>query len=280
MRDVIVLSHKRTVGSGAALADALGVRCVTPKNTRPIPPDTLLINYGVSAPLPWVAQHPVALTLNCPVPVAKAVHKRRCLDVLYNEGISTLEYTTDIWQAMEWLSNGPASRRKVFARTLVAGSQGRGIHIFEDSDDMMNEHGRRAFKLFTRNVPKTKEYRVHVVNGKAIHMSQKRAMSDAKLAELGIKGVDRAIRSYKNGWVFANELQGTPEQLELVANEAERAVDALGLDFGAVDMLALGVGPAITGWKVCEVNTAPSLDGNTTLQSYVNAIQEGLRHEN
>lgn len=279
MREVVVLSHKRTVGSGKALADALGGRCITPKNTKPVPPDALLINYGVSTPLPFVSRHPVERTLNTSVPVGKAVHKLTCLTLLENKGVPVPEFTTDPWSTDYWFTNGAAAKRKVFARSLMTGSQGRGITIFEDHDALIQAHEVRPFKLFTRNVPKTKEYRVHVMDGKAIHVAQKRAMSADKRAELGFGGVDRSVRSYKNGWVFANELQGAPSAIERMADAAVQACGVLGLSFGAVDMLVTGQGDAIIGWAVCEVNTAPSLDGTTTLTAYVNAIKE-IAHEN
>jgi hypothetical protein len=286
MRDLIVLSHKRTVGSGSALARALGVRCITPKNTRPIPEDALLLNYGVSSPLPFVSRHDPALTLNCSVPVGTAVNKVACLDKLRRAGVSVPEFTTDVWETKQWFSTGHSSRQSVFARTLTRGSQGRGIYIFDSFDSLVCEYENRYhsskklnFQLFTRNVPKTKEYRVHVFNGQVIGLSQKRQMSEEKLELMGIAEVNRKVRSYKNGWVFANEVQGSESGLHKVKTAGVDAAEALGLTFCAVDVLTTGSGNSIEKVYVCEVNTAPSLDGETTLSNYIEAI-EVLRNEN
>ncbi len=273
MREIIVLAHKRTVGSGAALANALGVRCITPRNTKVIRPDTLLVNYGVSTPLQFVTRHPVENTLNSPVPVGRAVNKLTSLRAMSNAHVSLPQFTEHLYEAHDWSQEGTEAERRVFCRTLLCASKGKGI-IVATPDTLLDIANEIHVKLFTRNVPKTKEFRVHVVNGEAVSIAQKRQMSPEKLAELGISEVNRAIRSYENGWVFANEVVGTPPDLNRVKHEAVLAVNAHGLDFGAVDVLVTGPGATFSKVVVCEVNTAPSLDGETTLNNYVNVIKE------
>jgi D-alanine-D-alanine ligase-like ATP-grasp enzyme len=148
-----------------------------------------------------------------------------------------------------------------------------------DPDDLISISERFNVKLYTRNVPKTKEFRVHVMGGEVIHVAQKRAMSDEKLSTLGINESDRSIRSYERGWVFANELDVTEKGLRTVKEVAVEAVNGIGLHFGAVDVLATGAGRSVKRAVVCEINTAPSLSGDTTLSSYVKGIQE-IANEN
>lgn len=75
------------------------------------------------------------------------------------------------------------------------------------------------------------------------------------------------IRNHANGFVFCRDNIIEPSDLRDVAIQA---VTALGLDFGAVDVI----------WNehynkcyALEVNTAPGLEG-TTLERYTNKIKE------
>jgi len=112
--------------------------------------------------------------------------------------------------------------------------------------------------LYVLYKKKRSEYRVHVFNGQVIDVSEKRKRR-------GIDRDDGYIRNLANGWVFCRD--GIVEPADL-RDLAIRAVQALGLNFGACDII----------WNerenkcyVLEVNTAPGLEG-TTLQRYVDAI--------
>jgi D-alanine-D-alanine ligase-like ATP-grasp enzyme len=82
-----------------------------------------------------------------------------------------------------------------------------------------------------------REYRVHIFKGKSIRVSEKSFFND-----------DRGKRDY----VTVNH----NTELSHVRKAAKKAVEALGLDFGAVDILATDD----ECW-VLEVNAAPGLGG-------------------
>lgn len=274
---IYVLSRYRTIGSGRALADAVGATCITPKYSRDFNPEDIIINYGVCNPCPGLVRHS-GIVINPPLPVRKAVNKLSSLDTFKNGSVPTLEYCSPSDLDYDWFDTGHTSRRSIIVRTILTGSQGRGILYFDDKYEYHNWvcSNPDKPKLITRYFPKTKEFRVHVAFGKVIHISQKRAMSAGKIAELGLKveEPDRIVRSYKRGWVFANEI--TAESTDAVERAAIKAVNSLGLAFGAVDVLATGAGEKVNKVAVCEVNTAPSLDGTTTLASYEKAFKENL----
>jgi predicted ATP-grasp superfamily ATP-dependent carboligase len=77
------------------------------------------------------------------------------------------------------------------------------------------------------------------------------------------------VQSHDNGWVFcqAGEVDFAVQDL------AMNAIKALGLDFGAVDVI-IRRGKAY----ILEVNSAPGLEGRT-LQAYVEAIKEYLNEQ-
>lgn len=98
-----------------------------------------------------------------------------------------------------------------------------------------------------------------------IDIQQKRLANGAREVE----GHNEYIRSHANGWIFAREDIVEPKELRSLALEATAA---LGLDFGAVDII----------WNekedkcyCLEVNTAPGLEGQTLI-SYTNAIRRLL----
>jgi glutathione synthase/RimK-type ligase-like ATP-grasp enzyme len=100
---------------------------------------------------------------------------------------------------------------------------------------------------YIQNAPH--EYRVHVFNGKSIRISEK--------AFFGREGNHRLYTTIK-----------PTGQIDHVRSAAKLAVEALGLDFGAVDILANDE----NCW-VLEVNSAPSLGGSMP-QLYAQAFEE------
>ena len=103
------------------------------------------------------------------------------------------------------------------------------------------------------------EFRVHVIADRVVKISQK----------LGGEG---DIRSHRNGWRFLQPEIPSAERRKM-RQAAKDAVTAIGLDFGAVDVLR----DSSTGevW-VLEVNTAPAMTDPTsnTLDRYVRHITQ------
>jgi D-alanine-D-alanine ligase-like ATP-grasp enzyme len=117
-------------------------------------------------------------------------------------------------------------------------------------------------------VKKLTEYRIHVGINQAYPMGYIIA-AQKKLKRRSVPNaeINYQIRNHKNGWVFTRENVHPP--LEVI-EEAKKAVKALGLDFGAVDV----------GWNereekatVYEVNTACGMEG-TTLDDYASYFSQ------
>ena len=99
-------------------------------------------------------------------------------------------------------------------------------------------------------------------DGKVIDMQWKRRRRNTN--------VDEYIRSYDNGWVFTREGIGKYyEEQQKVKTQGLLAVKALGLDFGASDVIYSEKHRKAT---VLEVNTSPGLEG-TSVQLYADAIR-------
>ncbi len=100
------------------------------------------------------------------------------------------------------------------------------------------------------------EYRLHMFNGKSIRAGKKGAREGVRQHPW--------IRSYDAGWGINYAGFNSTKAMRTLA---AKAVETLGLQFGAVDMGKKQNGDLI----VLEVNRAPGLEGGT-VTSYVNAI--------
>lgn len=192
--------------------------------------------------------------INRPEAVRMASNKLSAFRKMQESGVNLPGFTASRDEALGWIGEG----RTVMARTLLSAHSGRGIVVARTSEELPYA------PLYTRYFSKTKEMRVHVFQGRVIDYVEKKAKLDRDPATY-----NRYIRNTVNGWIFSRE--GVTQNPKVV-EQAVRAVQALGLDFGAVDVL----------WNdkkavVLEVNTAPGLCG-TTLVRYTEAIrQAGFR---
>lgn len=147
------------------------------------------------------------------------------------------EFTTDKDQANVW-----RSRSKVLARQRLDGHSGQGIEEFNGQDA----------PLYVRYYPKDTEVRVHVFDGRVFLISQKRRRN-------GHDG-NPIIRNHSNGYIYSAKLSNylaIPE----IQRIAERAVNAVGYRWGAVDIICRR--DRNPQYLVLEVNAAPGLEGRT-----------------
>lgn len=167
------------------------------------------------------------------------------------EGVTCVPNTTSKEVAQGWLKEG----KTVFARTS-GGQGGSGITVVS-----LPEGDIPQAELYTQYVKKKKEFRVHVYGDKVICVQEKRKRN----------GVDAnpLIRSHGNGWVFCFKNIVEPDGLRVLGLAAVRAV---GLDFGAVDII---YNEHQNKLYVLEVNSAPGLCPTTT-EAYANAILEAV----
>ncbi len=139
-------------------------------------------------------------------------------------------------------------------------------------NDLLNPPTRPDF--FSQKVNFVNEYRLHSFLGKSIRAGKKILREGFKMAtpEAPFKSApDIAhpwIRSYDAGWrIFYDNFRSTKP----MKNIANKAVKALGLDFGAVD-----IGETDSGvFLILEVNRAPGLEGGTT-EAYIRNIQRWI----
>jgi hypothetical protein len=158
-----------------------------------------------------------------------AANKGRALELLTQNGINVPPAVT------------------TFNGELVVGRtenhvRGSGLFLISSQRDFELAQRNLGCTHFMLYIPTEREYRVHVVRGEVIGVGEKRMADDA--TSLHIRNVD-------TGWTF-RYIDNAPQNIKDIGLGA---VQALGLDIGAVDVIK----STGNNLYVLEVNTAPSL---------------------
>jgi D-alanine-D-alanine ligase-like ATP-grasp enzyme len=132
-------------------------------------------------------------------------------------------------------------------------------------------------------IPKTREYRVHVFTKARALEKEERSPEDYvsfKISEKvwtgeGKPDPDEPQKNHDFGWTFLGPQNRRKEELDVVRYVAKEAISALGMHFGAVDVMYR------IGNKrpyVLEINSAPSLsdDNADTCERYAARILKTL----
>jgi glutathione synthase/RimK-type ligase-like ATP-grasp enzyme len=242
-----IYPYKMASQSAKALAQALGVKRLKPEG-RMIA-DTF-INWGASK-IKREYAHNVGI-YNHPDSVDIAANKLKTFMAL-DQIVPIPDYTTDRVEAQEWLNSGIT----VVERHTLTGHSGEGIRLVE-FDDLLSDDA----KLYVKYIKKEQEYRLHVFDFDVFFIQRK-----ARALDVPDDNVNWQVRNHANGFIYANQDIELPDVAKEMAIEA---IQTLGLDFGAVDMI---YNARQNKFYVLEINTAPGLFG-TTLDKYVEKLKE------
>lgn len=247
-----IYAYKQGSASALALAQGLGIKVLKHEGSKYKPKvgRDMVINWGCSE-LPELFKD--VAVINKPEVVKCASNKLSFFEAVQGD-VMTPDFTTDTLVVQAWLDDG----QTVVVRHKLNGHSGEGIEIIKGDVDIPEA------KLYVKYVPKKDEYRVHVLAGQVVDVQRK-----ARNKEVADDQVNWQVRNHHNGFIF---VRGDVEAPPPVLEQAVKAVEVCGLDFGAVDII----------WNdkhksayVLEVNTAPGLTG-TTLEGYINRFKELL----
>lgn len=247
-----VYSGDRPSNGAKTLAALSGFLRLRPGKFHKLKGYDVIINWGTTQPLAdkfGISQFVVIL--NMPDKVASASNKLLAFTKFKELDVKTVDWTDDQTVAQGWSNN----EFVVVVRNKLTGHSGNGIVIIEKNGIVP------VAPLYTKYIFKEYEYRVHVCSGQVIDTQKK------------IRDPDRTpttwkVRSHDNGFIFARN--------GIIASAARddtaiKAIEALGLNFGAVDIVEDKKG----FFYVLEVNTAPGLEGQT-IESYGNAFRQSI----
>ena len=236
-----IYSYNNASASALALSAALGVKRIKHEG-KPLRVKGAVINWGRST-LPRLES--CSTLVNGHTGVAAAANKLSAFKTL-DEYVRCPSWTEHRDEASLLILGGST----VVCRTILNGHSGNGIVIAKTQDELVDA------PLYTRYVKKAQEYRIHVHAGEVFFVQRK-----ARDKGVPDDQVNWQVRNHQNGFIYANQ---NVEVSHEAKEQARLAVAALGLDFGAVDII-LG---SDSVFYVLEVNTAPGLSG-TTLDKYV-----------
>lgn len=261
MSQVLVVPYKSGSESAKLLANSLNCKrmklegsSVTDKN------DLVLINWGNSTI--DLSSFRQARVFNKPHKIRLASHKLEFFKTIDRDNADSIlpipipDWTTHVSIARQWYDEG----HDVVIRNVMQGHSGEGLDLIRYKEDVSASSAVYNAPLYTKYMKKRDEYRVHVVKNVPI-LIQRKAVPHGTTPE------NYQIRNHSNGFVFTiSDVKPSPS----VISSAVNAVNVLGLDFGAVDVIWNERKKEAT---VLEVNTACGLNGNTTLARYSGALQ-------
>ena len=252
---------EKTPDSGTILADALGIKVWS---NRPHSAHKLLINWGVSH-----NKSGGVIYINGDEKVGQAVNKLTAFRCMASVGVPIPNFTDDKEVASTFIEIGS----KVVCRTLLSGSCGEGIVLAKTIDQLVDA------PLYVEAIKKIAEYRAHVVREPASTeyntlIVQKKRLTTESLAARGIVERSTFIRNTANGYIYSEGHNlSYPYELE-IQSVATRAIKALGLSFGAVDIIM----DEYSKFYVLEVNTAPGLKCTSTLEFYRSHLHKYMEY--
>ena len=247
-----ILPYKMGSTSAGLLATQLCCRRVYhDRNYRPSKRH-VLINWGSGKAPDWDAAG-CDRVINNFNNVKIAANKLDTLRIFSAAEVPHPEFSTNYRYALDWLNEG----HMVVARHLLTDNSGAGIELLTKDN-----HGILTAPLYTKYQRKTHEYRVHVLpNGKVLLNQKRRNMT------VSTEDVNWQVRNTAGGFIYARE---AVTHNQSVVDAAVKAVEALGLDFGAADVIYHQPTGKV---MVLEVNTAPGLAGSI-LNAYQLAFEE------
>lgn len=244
---IFLLYHRTSRPTGRVIADAFGAKRGYGTNLlRGVVPDVFL-RWGSSREVPFQA----GVCVQRAAAIRQAADKLVTFGLLREAGVPIPDFTPIRAHANGWSVAG----KTVLGRTRH-GARGRGIHVYEPGDWMDNH------QLFVEFIPNDREYRLHVVGDKVVRVQR-------KYLDFPEQAGDGFVKNHEHGYRFRAPRQRLRPDREQAAIDA---VKALGLDFGAVDLV---IDRDDKAW-VLEVNTAPACSC-ITATAYVGGIADLIR---
>lgn len=242
----IIFPYKFSSTSAKNLAESLNTKRVRKDGKYKYRQNDIVINWGASSPPKWQVNG--IKVLNSWNKVKISHNKLTALNVLKNNNVNTIEFTTDIGTAKKWIKEGNI----VMCRTQLENHSGFGIIVSKQENELVDA------PLYTKYV-KGSEFRIHVIkkgdNYTVFDIQQKRKRVDFKGEP------NNLIRSHHRGWNFCRNDIDCPLK---VTEEAIKTLKSLELDFGAID---IKYNKHYNQAFVLECNSSPNMEGET-LQNY------------
>lgn len=245
-----VYPYKQGSRSAKELANLLGGKVLKLQGSkfRPKAGDTV-VNWGSGK----VPEFSPATILNGDV--SSAANKKTSFIKMHQNDVRVPDFVTAGQDRVEGRTVKQAASElgfPVVCRTKLTGHSGEGIVIANTPEELVDA------PLYTKYIKKQDEYRVHVIRNPNAEHDYHPFFIQRKARKLDVADPNWQVRNLAGGFVFVETaINEVPQD---VLDQAENAVEALGLDFGGVDVI----------WNqkerkayVLEINTACGLEERT-----------------
>lgn len=250
----VIYPYDRTSEAARLLARELKTKRVFENGSYVYQPNNLVINYGNKRQPNWGYNRNVKILNHWNV-IQLSSNKLTALNRLKERKVSTIEFTTSKDKAVEWVRSG----QTVMCRTILNGHSGHGIVVAIAPEQVVDAP---LYSVYKKNIG---EFRLIIVNGVVVDFMQKKRKIDWK-GENGEK-VNPLVKNHCNGWIFARQDVHPPK---IVLDEAVKAMEALELNFAAVDVI---YNQKENKAYILECNTAIGLEADgTTLKNLSTAF--------
>ncbi len=215
------------------------IRCRNGVFSKTVPDIDILIRFAT------VASCGARVTYNYSKAIALASNKGKTREHLFTNGVPVPTPGDDTLPCIGRPNKHRGGRQVFFCKTRA-------------DIEVAREEGAEYFSAYYN---KTREYRVHVAHGQVLILNEK---------------VTREGEEYKRDLVVWNHalndfrfdvVRWKQWPIEVV-KLAIKAIGVVGLDFGAVDILAEPKDPDLPPAVVCEINTAGTADSDYTASRY------------
>jgi hypothetical protein len=208
-----------------------------------------VVNYGYGG----------STQLPCLNKRAGTFNKLEELEMLHAKGVAVIPF-----------SRSPMELTAPLLGRSLHHTRGRDIRVYPTQPRQLGLHPCWEHDYYTQLIPKEREFRIWSFRRKVIGCYEKVLTYPNKL---GRRGRSREVWNYKNGYSFQfRHPDNTPSEVKQLANQA---VEAVGLDFGAVDICSNNQGRSF----VLEINSAPGVEGpRQCISSLVNHIERWARN--
>lgn len=253
----IVYPYKMSSAGSKFLAKSLDCLRVRPDGNYKPKSGDIIINWGNSHAPNWgnaaVIQSGKAKVLNNWTKIRISSNKLLSLQKLKEAGVPIPEFTTNKEVAEKWSNDGHV----VMCRKLLNGHSGAGIVVAHKKADLVDA------PLYTKYVKRKAEFRIVIFNGKVIDVCQKRQKTDFE------GEVNTFVRCNHNGYVYAYQDITVPK---VVTEAALKAMEALTLDFGSVDVAFNEKANKAFVFE-CNSSAGFSSEKSPALQKYTNSFK-------
>lgn len=257
MNIYVYKNHNKKYGFHNVLAKFLSASIIS-RYSKSLEPG-IIVNWGCSDK-PESFNKNEHIWFNEAENIKYSVNKINMFRLLEKQGLKTYQFIiNNVTAAL-------SSDVKLVARHLINSHSGNGIEIIEKGSEIPTA------PLYTIFKEDDFEVRLFVIFNEVICYAQKKKMSASKLKERGID-FNPDIKTYNNGWVYS--INNCVQISERIKDTAVKAIAAVGLDFGCVDIQFTDPEDP----TIIETNSAPGLRSHTTTKLFLEKLKEKINLE-